>query len=128
MGMDSVSKTKAQFSYVVSKIKAHPTFSYVHVVEPRAKGLVDVLDHNPEGEDNDFIRDIWTSPDEDENGRRLISAGGYTRELSMENAEKKGDIIAFGRLFLSKPDLPSRLQQRIPCIAYDRSNFTWFGP
>ncbi|KAF5343105.1 hypothetical protein D9758_016001 [Tetrapyrgos nigripes] len=123
MGMDSVSKTKAQFSYIVSKIKeVHPTFSYVHVVEPRSKAL-DVLDHNPEGEDNDFIREIWTSPEDDQNGRRLISAGGYTRELSIEDADKKGDIIAFGRVFIANPDLPYRLEHDIPLNNYDRTTF-----
>ncbi|KAF5353714.1 hypothetical protein D9758_008657 [Tetrapyrgos nigripes] len=123
MGMDSVSKTKAQFSYIVSKIKeTHPTFSYVHVLEPRAKGL-DVLDHNPEGEDNDFIREIWTSSEDDQNGRRLISAGGYTRELSIENADKRGDIIAFGRVFIANPDLPYRLEHNIPLTKYDRTTF-----
>ncbi|KAF5360282.1 hypothetical protein D9758_009149 [Tetrapyrgos nigripes] len=122
MGMD-ISKTKAQFSYVVSKIKeAHPTFSYVHVLESRSKGF-DVLDKEPEGEDNDFVRDIWTSPDEDENGRRLISAGGYTRELSIEKADKKGDIIAFGRVFIANPDLPYRLEHNIPLTKYDRTTF-----
>ncbi|KAF5353710.1 hypothetical protein D9758_008672 [Tetrapyrgos nigripes] len=123
MGMASVSKTKAQFSYIVSKIKeAHPAFSYVHVVEPRSKGL-DVLDHNPEGEDNDFIREIWTSPEDDQNGRRLVSAGGYTRELSIENADKRGDIIAFGRVFIANPDLPYRLERDIPLNNYDRTTF-----
>jgi 2,4-dienoyl-CoA reductase-like NADH-dependent reductase (Old Yellow Enzyme family) len=43
---------------------------------------------------NDFIRKIW-SP------RPLISAGGYTRELAIDTAETKGDLIAVGRLFIS---------------------------
>ena len=94
-------KVKDQFSYVVSKIKeAHPTFAYLHVVEARAKAF-DILDHNPEGESNDFIREIWTSPEEEESGRRLISAGGYSNELARETANNKGDIIAFGRPFIA---------------------------
>ncbi|KAF5353689.1 hypothetical protein D9758_008666 [Tetrapyrgos nigripes] len=122
MGMD-VPRTKAQFTYVVSKIKeAHPTLSYIHVVEPRSKGF-DVLDHDPEGESNDFIRDIWTSPEEDEDGRRLISAGGYSRKLAIENADKRGDIIAFGRAFIANPDLPFRLEHDISLNKYDRSTF-----
>ena len=42
---------------------------------------------------NDFIRDIWRP-------RPIISAGGYTRETALEVAETKGDLIAFGRLFI----------------------------
>ncbi|KAF5352977.1 hypothetical protein D9758_007912 [Tetrapyrgos nigripes] len=123
MGMDSVSKTKAQFSYVVSKIKeANPTLSYIHVVEPRTKGM-DVLDHDLEGEENDFLREIWTSPEEDENGRRFISAGGYTRDLAIQNANTRGDLIAFGRRFISNPDLPYRLEHNIPLNDYDRTTF-----
>ncbi|KAF5353709.1 hypothetical protein D9758_008670 [Tetrapyrgos nigripes] len=122
MGM-GVPKTKAQFSYLVSKIKeAHPTLSYIHLIEPRSKGY-DILDHDPEGESNDFIREIWTSPEEDENGRRLISSGGYTRELAIENADKRGDIIAFGRRFIANPDLPYRLEHNIPWNDYDRTTF-----
>jgi NADPH2 dehydrogenase len=100
MGMD-ITKTKAQFSYIVSKIKeAHPTLSYIHVIEARAKGF-DVLDQDPEGENNDFIREIWSSPEDDENGRRLISAGGYTKEVGIEHADERGDLIAFGRYFIA---------------------------
>ncbi|KAF5352999.1 hypothetical protein D9758_007929 [Tetrapyrgos nigripes] len=123
MGMDSVTKTKDQFSYLVSKIKeAHPTLSSINVLEPRSKGL-DVVDEVPEGEDNNFIREIWTSPEEDEQGRRLISADGYTRELAIETADKRGDIIAFGRRFIANPDLPYRLEHNIPLNDYDRTTF-----
>ncbi|KAK7451304.1 hypothetical protein VKT23_012646 [Stygiomarasmius scandens] len=114
---------KPTFSYVVSEIKkAHPTLSYVHVVEPRAKGQ-DILEKDPAGESNDFIREIWTSPESDENGRRLISAGGYTRDLATKIADEKGDIIAFGRPFIANPDLPLRLQHDIPLNKYDRTTF-----
>lgn len=43
---------------------------------------------------NDFIRDIWAP-------RPIVSAGGYTRDIALEVAEEKGDIIAFGRPFIS---------------------------
>lgn len=43
---------------------------------------------------NDFIREIWRP-------RPLISAGGYNRELALKVAETKGDLIAFGRFFIS---------------------------
>lgn len=42
---------------------------------------------------NDFIREIWAP-------RPLITAGGYTRDLALEVAETKGDLIGFGRPFI----------------------------
>ena len=42
---------------------------------------------------NDFLREIW-SP------RPFISSGGHTRESAFEFAER-GDLVAFGRLFIS---------------------------
>jgi NADPH2 dehydrogenase len=87
--------------------------------------------------DNDFLREIW-SP------RPFISAGGYTRELAIDTAETKGDLIAVGRLFISnvcinvsklsivlllmlalQPDLPIRWRQDIPALKGDRQ--TYYG-
>jgi NADPH2 dehydrogenase len=83
------------FTYVVEKIKArHPDLAYIHLVEPRVQGIEDLVDGAPEGEQNDFIRQIW-SP------RPLITAGGYNRQLALDVAEEKGDIIAFGRHFIA---------------------------
>ncbi|MET0453578.1 MAG: hypothetical protein ABW137_17225, partial [Mycobacterium sp.] len=36
------------------------------------------------------------------------------------------DLVAFGRLFTSNPDLPRRLQMGYPLTHYDRSTF-WGG-
>ncbi|KAJ3522062.1 hypothetical protein NM688_g8929 [Phlebia brevispora] len=109
-----------QFGHLVKELaQGHPSLAYIHVVEPRVSGQEDreVL----EGESNDFIRDIWRP-------RPLISAGGYTRELAIEVAEKKGDLIAFGRLFISNPDLPFRLLKGIPAVKGNRSSYYTEGP
>jgi N-ethylmaleimide reductase len=54
----------------------------------------------------------------------LIGAGGFTPD-SAEAAIKAGtvDAIAFGRLFISNPDLPRRLELNAPLNRYDRSTF-----
>ncbi|EKM48553.1 uncharacterized protein PHACADRAFT_202675 [Phanerochaete carnosa HHB-10118-sp] len=72
-----------------------------------------------EGESNDFLREIWGE-------RPFISAGGYNRELALEAAETKGDLIAVGRLFISNPDLPVRWQKNIPADKGDRSAYYTF--
>ena len=53
---------------------------------------------------NEFIREIWTKGpggNEAEDGRRLISAGNNSLKSATELADTKGDLIAFGRFFIS---------------------------
>ncbi|CAK5262896.1 unnamed protein product [Mycena citricolor] len=102
-----------------NRIKArYPDLAFIHAVEPRVAGG-DILadDTIPEDVSNDFIRDIWAS-----DTRRLISAGGYKRASAIRDAEK-GELIAFGRLFISNPDLASRLLHDYPLNPYDRDTF-----
>ncbi|KAK0460503.1 uncharacterized protein EV420DRAFT_1306399 [Desarmillaria tabescens] len=113
MGMEDPVPT---FSHLILKIRErHPNLAYIHVVEPRISGPF-TRDEVPPGESNDFIREIWAP-------RPLISAGAYTRESAMETADTKGDIIAFGRYFISNPDITLRLKHRIPLSPYDRPTF-----
>lgn len=87
------------FSYFVKTLRErHPELAYLHVVEPRANGVVTV--EKKEGQSNDFIREIWAP-------KVLISAGGYDRGLAIQMADEKGDVIAFGRFFISNVSLPS---------------------
>jgi NADPH2 dehydrogenase len=88
-----------QFSHFVSSLaKHHPKLSYVHLVEP-TKGPGDVPNQpkprtKEREESNDFLREIWAP-------HPLITCSEYTRETAVSTAEKKGDIIGFGRLFIS---------------------------
>lgn len=92
---------KPTFSYLVSKIKdLHTDLAYLHLVEPRVNNNEE-RDPSEIGshESNDFIRAIWSpSP--------IISAGGYTRETAIQVAQEKGDIVAFGRHFISNVRVP----------------------
>ncbi|KAJ3523998.1 hypothetical protein NMY22_g11191 [Coprinellus aureogranulatus] len=114
-----------QFSHFVSSLaQQHPNLAYVHLVEP-ARGPSIVPNGPRHGEEdpaellkesNDFVRKIWAP-------RPLISCTEYTRETALEVAEKKGDIIGFGRLFISNPDLPFRLQHNLPLTTPDQKTF-----
>ncbi|EIN05623.1 NADH:flavin oxidoreductase/NADH oxidase [Punctularia strigosozonata HHB-11173 SS5] len=107
-----------QFSQLTCAIRdLHPDMAYLHVVEPRTSGSDDCESHHHD-ESNDFARDIWRG-----NGRALISAGGYNREKAIAVAEEKGDLVAFGRTFISNPDLPLRLINNIPLTPYNRDVF-----
>ncbi|KAK1230019.1 hypothetical protein PQX77_006902 [Marasmius sp. AFHP31] len=92
------------YSYLVTELKkSHPTLAYIHLVEPRVDGVTDV---DPGNHNNNFIREIWTQMPgatnaEPEYGRRLISAGGFDLESGSDLADKKGDLVAYGRWFIS---------------------------
>ncbi|KAI0676109.1 hypothetical protein C8Q78DRAFT_1150405 [Trametes maxima] len=58
-------------------------------------------------QDEHFIYKLWAP-------RPVITTGGYDRESSLKVAEETGQLIGFGRPFLSNPDLPFRLRHNIP--------------
>ncbi|KAJ6490754.1 NADH:flavin oxidoreductase/NADH oxidase [Mycena vitilis] len=117
MHLDNPKPTYAHFATQLRD--RFPELAYLHVVEPRVDGN-ETLKVIKEGSSNDFIRDIWGS-------RRLISAGGYTRETALATAEEKGDLIAFARPYLANPDLPYRLLHGIPLTIGDRAFYYVHG-
>lgn len=53
-----------------------------------------------------------------------IANNGYTRELAIEAlAEKRADFVAFGKLFISNPDLVERFRLNAPLNPYDQATF-----
>lgn len=92
-----------QFTHFVSQVAAaHPNLAYLHAVEPLAEtpanpeaptfGVTEGSDKSKES--NDFLRKIW-SP------RPFISCGDHTKKTAYQYSQEKGDLIAFGRLFIS---------------------------
>ncbi|KAI0744501.1 NADH:flavin oxidoreductase/NADH oxidase [Earliella scabrosa] len=107
------------FTYLVSQVlQRHPNMAYLHVVEPGVAGGVDISAH--ESESNDFLRQLWQP-------RPFISAGRYTRESAIKRADETGELIAFGRRFISNPDLPMRLRKNQPLTAWTRSAYSMAG-
>jgi N-ethylmaleimide reductase len=106
----------ALFSYVIERLSERK-IGYLHLIEPRsslAGGADGTVKDAPE------TRAIFRKAF---NGV-LISAGGYTGEEAI-NAVQSGavDAVAFGRLFISNPDLPKRLQLNSELNSYDRQTF-----
>jgi N-ethylmaleimide reductase len=53
-----------------------------------------------------------------------IANNGYTRELAIKAlAEGRADLIAFGKLFISNPDLVERLRLGAPLNPFDQATF-----
>ncbi len=63
-----------------------------------------------------FYRNIFKGP--------LISCGGHTRQSAMQMLEDQhADLIAFGKPFISNPDLAERLQHNAPLTPWDKDTF-----
>ncbi|KII83262.1 hypothetical protein PLICRDRAFT_452831 [Plicaturopsis crispa FD-325 SS-3] len=113
---------KPTFGYLVQRLRElYPNLAYVHVVEPRVDGVETRAHGVPAGQSNDFVHAIWAP-------RPLVSAGAYTRETGIQAADEKGDLVAYGRPFISNPDLPIRLKYDIPLTPYNRDTFYVQGP
>jgi N-ethylmaleimide reductase len=106
----------ALFTYVLSELDKR-SIAYVHLIEPRSSsaGSQDANITNAP-QTAAIFRSAFKGT--------LISAGGYTREdAQVTVAEGRADAIAFGRLFISNPDLPTRLRINADLNAYDRATF-----
>ena len=54
----------------------------------------------------------------------LILSGGYNRERAEKDLESGlADLIAFGKLFISNPDLVARLEQNADLADFDKNTF-----
>ncbi|KAJ3281934.1 hypothetical protein HDU79_010377 [Rhizoclosmatium sp. JEL0117] len=91
--------------------------AYVHLVEPRVAGAGDALvPVDPSKVNLDVFRNVWKGV--------LIVAGGYTPETAANAVEsKRADLVAFGRHFISTPDLVDRVRRGLPLNPYDRPTF-----
>src|SRR5579859_1704108 len=91
--------------------------AYLHFIEPRSSGAGRAeVNHQNVPSAMVLFRPIWR--------RVLISAGGFTGETAEAAiAEGHADAIAFGRIFISNPDLPRRLQHGFPLTPYNRATF-----
>jgi N-ethylmaleimide reductase len=91
--------------------------AYLHFIEPRSSGA-GRAEVNWQGVPSAMVlyRPIWKGV--------LITAGGFAGEAAEAAiAEGHADAIAFGRIFISNPDLPLRLQRGYPLTSYDRKTF-----
>jgi N-ethylmaleimide reductase len=91
--------------------------AYLHFIEPRSSGA-GRAEVNWQNVPSAMVlfRPLWKGV--------LISAGGFTGEAAEAAiAEGHADAIAFGRIFISNPDLPHRLRHGFPLTPYNRATF-----
>ena len=113
----SDSNPEALFAFVVEKLNDYD-LAYLHIIETRIAGS-DLIDAGQGTVASETLRRIF-------NGK-LIAAGGF-EPASAEQIVASGtvDAVAFGRYFVSNPDLPLRIREGLPLSPYDRGTFYTF--
>ena len=113
----SDSDPKSLFTHVAKHLNRFG-LAYLHIIEPRVRGNV-VVGQGQGPVATEYLRTIFTG--------KIIAAGGFEPDTG-ESVVAKGDadLVAFGRYFVSNPDLPTRIKQRLPLSDYDRNTFYTF--
>ena len=102
------------FGWVADALN-HLGLAYLHIIEPRIKGNQATAEGLPPVAAGE-LRKVFKG--------NILAAGGFepgTAEALVESGE--ADFVAFGRHFISNPDLPRRIQMSLPLAAYDRDTF-----
>ncbi|GAV50298.1 hypothetical protein ZYGR_0U01540 [Zygosaccharomyces rouxii] len=112
----------AQYAHIIGELERRAQqgnrIAYIHLVEPRV-----TIPQLPEGEGaytggtNDFVYSIWKGI--------VIRCGDLALhpELEEKFTEDNRTLLAYGRFFISNPDLAHRLREGLPLNEYDRSTF-----
>lgn len=109
------------YSYVVGELNKLG-LAYLHLIEPRASGAGQrEVDHQDVPAGAPLFRPLWKGP--------LITAGNFKPDTAEAMvAGGHADAIAFGRYFISNPDLPQRIRTGAPFTPYNRATFYSNGP
>ncbi|KAB5529880.1 hypothetical protein DKX38_019961 [Salix brachista] len=103
--------------YMVKSLNKY-SIAYCHMVEPRMK---------IGAENTKFSESLL--PMRKAFNNTFMVANGYDREDGNKAVEEnRGDLVAYGRLFLANPDLPRRFELDAPLNEYNRETFYTHDP
>ena len=106
----SDSNPQPLFDHIVDQLNALKLV-YIHVIEGATGGPRDIAPF-----DYDSLRKRFSGT--------YIANNGYDFKLANEVLDKnKADLIAFGKLFISNPDLVERLKLGAPLNDFDKATF-----
>ena len=104
------------FSYLINALNTF-NLSYLHLIEPRATtagGSDQLLADAPRT--GQLFRPLFAG--------KVVLAGGFDQAGAEKAiADGEADAIAFGRLFISNPDLPRRFELNAELNSYNRATF-----
>ena len=112
----SDSNGEALFTHLIAEIDKRK-IAYLHLIEPRATlaGGSDTTNHSAP-DVVALFRAQYQGP--------IIAAGGFTPQSAIDEvATHKADAIAFGRHFISNPDLVDRIRHHKDLTQYNRATF-----
>ena len=106
----------ALFTAAIQKLNGY-NLAYVHMIEPRstsAGGGDQVLEDAP------ITSEMFRAAYQGE----FVTAGGYDQAMGEKVLEDGlADAVAYGRLYISNPDLAERFQKNAPLNPYNRATF-----
>ena len=104
------------FEYVVKQL-APLGLAYIHVIEGATGGPREL-------EDRPFDYEALKSAYRKAGGRAAwMVNNGYDKPLAEAAVKEGDDLVAFGKPFISNPDLVRRLREDAPLNAWDKSTF-----
>jgi len=112
----SDSNTTALFTHVIGEVSKRG-IAYLHLIEPRATlaGGSDASDDSAPDVIAQY-RGLFKG--------KVIAAGGFTAATAeTEVATGRSDAVAFGRMFISNPDLVERIRTGQAFTPYNRATF-----
>lgn len=107
----------------VLELLAERQIGFLHVIEPEVSG-----DGSRRTDGGDSVPDVLAVARARYPGP-LVAAGGYDRargEAAL--AQKRADLVAFGRPFISNPDLVGRMRAGVSLSEWNRQTFYTRGP
>lgn len=109
------------YSYILDELEKRAAvgnrLAYVHFIEPRVINSRSDVDIAVDDEySNSFIYEHWKGP--------VIRAGNFAIHPELvKDVVNERTLIAYGRYFISNPDLVHRLAEGLPLNLYDRPTF-----
>lgn len=92
--------------------------AYLHIIEPRVAGDQVMAEGQGPIATQEFGK-LFDGP--------IVAAGGFTPETAETTvASGDADLVAFGRYFISNPDLPKRIEMGAPLNPYAKVTFYGF--
>lgn len=91
--------------WISAVLAAQPKLAYIHAVEERIAGNVDVAPTEDGSASIEPLRDIVNASPHTE----FIAAGGFTPELATQLLAQRGGLVAFGRHYIGKWKVERRI-------------------